>query len=354
MTVNPLLASCPVPSTETEQVLLGHGSGGQLSAALLRDVILPAFGTAGLSERAPLEDAAVVPLGTAEVVLSTDSFVVDPLFFPGGDIGSLAVHGTVNDLAMMGAAPRALAVAFIIEEGFPLGELSEVCRSLGRAAEAAGVEVVTGDTKVVGRGAADRLFITTTGIGTRLPAARPSAARVRPGDVLLLSGPIGRHGITILSTRASLGFESEIASDSQPLHHVVAAAIAAGGDAVRAMRDPTRGGVASALNEVAAASGVGVVVDEPALPVPGPVAAACDLLGLDVLHVANEGCLLAFVAPEAADDVLAAMRSRPESAGAVRIGRAVAEHPRRVVVRTSVGATRVLDMLVGEQLPRIC
>ncbi|NUR26227.1 MAG: hydrogenase expression/formation protein HypE [Catenulispora sp.] len=354
MTANPLLAACPVPSAETEHVLLGHGSGGQLSAQLLRDVILPALGTAAAPEQSPLEDAAVVPLGTAEVVLSTDSFVVDPLFFPGGDIGSLAVHGTVNDLAMMGAMPRALAVAFIIEEGFSLDELARVARSLGHAAQAAGVPVVTGDTKVVGRGAADRLFITTTGIGMRLPAARPSAARVRPGDVLLLSGPIGLHGTTILSTRASLGFESEIGSDSQPLHRVVAAATAAGGDAVRAMRDPTRGGVASALNELATASGVGVVVEETALPVPEPVAAACDLLGLDVLHVANEGCLLTFVAPESADAVLAALRSRPESAGAVRIGQAVAEHPRRVVVRTSVGATRVLDMLVGEQLPRIC
>ena len=354
MTVNPLLAACPAPTAETQHVLLGHGSGGQLSAGLLREVILPAFGTAAVSEQSPLEDAAVVPLDTAEVVVSTDSFVVDPLFFPGGDIGSLAVHGTVNDLAMRGAVPLALAVAFIVEEGFGLDELARVSRSLGRAAEAAGVKVVTGDTKVVGRGAADRLFITTTGLGVRMPLARPSAGRVRPGDVLLLSGPIGLHGVTILSTRDGLGFESEVSSDSRPLHRVTAAAIAAGGDAVRAMRDPTRGGVASALNELAAASGVGVMVEEAALPVPGPVAAACDLLGLDVLHVANEGCLLAFVAPEAADAVVAAMRSRPESAGAVRIGQAVAEHPRRVVVRTAVGATRVLDMLVGEQLPRIC
>ncbi|GAA2003450.1 hydrogenase expression/formation protein HypE [Catenulispora subtropica] len=353
MTASPLSVSCPAPVAETEHVLLGHGSGGLLSAELLRDVILPAFGPAAEPDR-PLEDAAVVRLPAAEVVMSTDSFVVDPLFFPGGDIGSLAVHGTVNDLAMMGAVPRALAVAFIVEEGFGLDELARVSRSLGRAADAAGVRVVTGDTKVVGRGAADRLFITTTGLGVRLPAARPSAGRVRPGDVLLLSGPIGLHGVTIMSTRSGLGFETEVGSDSQPLHHVVAAAVAAGGDAVHALRDPTRGGVASALNELAAASGAGVVVEETALPVPEPVAAACDLLGLDVLHVANEGCLLAFVAPERADAVLAAMRSCPESAGAVRIGRAVAEHPGRVVVRTGIGAERVLDMLVGEQLPRIC
>ncbi|MFL6112670.1 MAG: hydrogenase expression/formation protein HypE [Catenulispora sp.] len=353
MTTSPLFTTCPIPLAETEQVLLGHGSGGLLSAELLRDVILPAFDPTA-SHRGPLEDAAVIPVGAAEIVMSTDSFVVDPLFFPGGDIGSLAVHGTVNDLAMMGAVPVALAVAFIVEEGFGLEELARISRSLGRAAEAAGVKVVTGDTKVVGRGAADRLFITTTGLGVRMPLAQPSAGRVRPGDVLLVSGPIGLHGITILSTRAGLGFETEIGSDSQPLHHVVAAAVRAGADGVRALRDPTRGGVASALNELATASGVGVVVDETALPVPAPVSAACDLLGLDVLHVANEGCLLAFVAPDKADAVLAAMRSRPESAGAVRIGQAVAEHPRRVVVRTALGAERVLDMLVGEQLPRIC
>ncbi|NUP46441.1 MAG: hydrogenase expression/formation protein HypE [Catenulispora sp.] len=352
MTANPLLAACPVPTAETEQVLLGHGSGGQLSAELLRDVILPGFGRA--ASAGPLEDAAVLALPKPEAVMSTDSFVVDPLFFAGGDIGSLAVHGTVNDLAMMGAMPTALAVAFIVEEGFALEQLARISRSLGAAAEAAGVPVATGDTKVVGRGAADGLFITTTGLGVRLPAARPSASRIRPGDVLLLSGPIGLHGTTILSTRAGLGFETEIGSDSRPLHRVVAAAVAAGADGVHALRDPTRGGVASALNELAAASGVGVVVDETALPVPGPVAAACDLLGLDVLHVANEGCLLAFVAPDRADAVLAALRSRPESAGAVRIGQAVAEHPRRVVVRTGIGAVRVLDMLVGEQLPRIC
>ena len=354
MTVNPLFVACPAPLPETERVLLGHGSGGQLSAGLLRDVILPSFGAAASAPGSPLEDAAVVPLGRAEVVMSTDSFVVDPLFFPGGDIGSLAVHGTVNDLAMMGATPVALAVAFIIEEGFPIPELTLIAESLGRAASDAGVRIVTGDTKVVGRGAADRLFITTTGLGVRMPTARPSAARIREGDVLLLSGPIGLHGVTVLSTRESLGFESDIRSDSQPLHRVVEAAVGAGGDAVHALRDPTRGGVASALNELAAASGVGVLVEETALPVPDQVAAACELLGLDVLHVANEGCLLAFVEPGAADAVLAAMRARPESAGAVRIGEAVADHPGRVTVRTSVGARRVLDMLVGEQLPRIC
>jgi hydrogenase expression/formation protein HypE len=352
VTANPLLAACPIPIAENDRVLLGHGSGGQLSAGLLHDLILPSFGSA--ASQHSLDDAAVLPIGSADIVMSTDAFVVDPLFFPGGDIGSLAVHGTVNDLAMMGAVPLALAVAFIIEEGFGLAELARVSESLGRAAADAGVEIVTGDTKVVGRGAADRLFITTTGLGVRMPTARPAASRIETGDVLLLSGPIGLHGVTIMSTRESLGFEADIASDSRPLHRVVQAAITAGGDAVHALRDPTRGGVASALNELAAASGVGVLVEETALPVPEPVAAACDLLGLDVLHVANEGCLLAFVEPEAADAVLAAMRGCPESAGAVRIGEAVADHPGRVTVRTSVGARRILDMLVGEQLPRIC
>jgi hydrogenase expression/formation protein HypE len=353
MTANPLLGSCPAPISETDLVLLGHGSGGQLSAGLFRDVILPSFGLAG-SHQDPLEDAAVLPIGSTEIVVSTDAFVVDPLFFPGGDIGSLAVHGTVNDLAMRGAAPLALAVTYIIEEGFGLAELARISASLGRAAHDAGIKIITGDTKVVGRGAADRLFITTTGIGLRMPLARPSAGRIRAGDVLLLSGPIGLHGVTIMSTRESLGFESDVSSDSQPLHRVVEAAVAAGGDAVHALRDPTRGGVASALNELATASRVGVQIDETTLPVPDQVRAACELLGLDVLHVANEGCLLAFVEPGAADAVLAAMRGRPESAGAVRIGEAVADHPGRVTVRTSVGARRVLDMLVGEQLPRIC
>lgn len=344
--------TCPVPWQETERVLLGHGSGGQLSAALLREVIVPGLGaTAG----SPLEDAAVLAgTGPHDLVVSTDSFVVAPRFFPGGDIGSLAVHGTVNDVAMMGGEPVALSLAFILEEGLPIAELRQVVASAGKAAAAAGVPVVTGDTKVVGHGAADGLFITTTGIGRRLPGVRLSAAGIRPGDVVLLSGPIGQHGVTVLSVREGLGFEAEVASDSQPLHRLTRAMLAAGGAAVHALRDPTRGGLASALNELAQASQVGVVLDDAAIPVPAPVSAACELLGLDPLHVANEGCLVAFVAPEAAGAVLAAMRARPEAAGAVRIGEATAAHPGRVVARTLVGARRTVDMLVGEQLPRIC
>lgn len=350
--VDPVQATCPAPRAETERVLLGHGSGGQLSAALLREVIMPALG--GAATVGPLEDAAVLAAASGDLVVSTDSFVVQPLFFPGGDIGSLAVHGTVNDVAMMGGEPFALTLAFIIEEGFPLEDLRRVAALAGRAAAKAGVPVVTGDTKVVGRGAADGLFVTTTGIGRRLPNARLSAAAVRPGDVVIVSAPIGLHGVTVLSVREGLGFDSEIASDTRALHRLTRAIIDAGGAAVHTLRDPTRGGLASALNEIAHASRVGIALDESAVPVPPLVAAACEMLGLDPLHVANEGCLVAFVAPEAAAPVLAAMRSRPEAAEAVQIGSVVDDHPGRVTARTLVGARRTVDMLVGEQLPRIC
>ncbi|WP_433618723.1 hydrogenase expression/formation protein HypE [Dactylosporangium sp. CA-139114] len=349
---DPARGTCPVPLAETEQVLLGHGSGGQLSAELLRDVVIPALGAAA-AETVP-QDAAVVALDGLDLVVSTDAFVVSPLFFPGGDIGALAVHGTVNDVAMMGAAPLALAVAYVIEEGFPLADLRRVTASVGTAAAGAGVPVVTGDTKVVGRGAADGLFVTTTGLGRRLPGAAVSAAFARPGDAVLLSGPIGAHGTTILSTREALGFEAEIASDTRPLHRLVAAMVAEAGRAIHVMRDPTRGGVASALHEIAAAAGAGVEIDEAAVTVPAPVASACELLGLDPLHVANEGCLVAVVAPEAAEALLATMRGRPEGRDAVRLGSVVGEHPGRVVMRTLMGGRRVVDMLVGEQLPRIC
>ena len=351
-TLDPLAASCPAPRAETERVLLGHGSGGQLSAALISNVLVPALGAA--APPGPLEDAAVVAVDGVDIVVSTDAYVVSPLFFPGGDIGTLAVNGTVNDLAMRAAMPVALAVAYVVEEGFPLTDLRRVAASVGIAARAAGVPVVTGDTKVVGRGAADGVFVITTGIGRRLPDAVPSAAGAEPGDAVLLSGPIGRHGTTILSVREGLGFEVDISSDTQPLHRLVDAMVRAGGTAVHALRDPTRGGIASALGEIAAASGVGIEVDERALPVPAPVHAACEILGLDPAHVANEGCLVAFVAPQRADAVLAAMRSQPEGAGAVCIGTVRDADPGQVVVRTAVGSRRVLDMLVGEQLPRIC
>ncbi|MFF5497401.1 hydrogenase expression/formation protein HypE [Streptomyces aquilus] len=340
---------CPTPRHEDEVVLLGHGAGGRLTAELLDRLILPSLN----GEPGPLEDAALLP-GYRELVISTDSFVVSPLFFPGGDIGSLAVHGTVNDLAMRGAWPIALSVSLIVEEGLALSELRAVMESLGKAAQEAGVPVVTGDTKVVGRGAADRLFVNTTGVGQRHGSLHPSAALARPGDAVLLSGPIGLHGTTVLSTREGLGFEGDIASDSRPLHRLVRALAPYGPD-VHVLRDPTRGGLAAALNEIARDSAVTVEIEESAVPVPDAVAAACDLLGLDPLIVANEGCLVAFVSGDAAADVLAAMRSLPEGARAVRIGEVAAREPRgRVVLRTLVGARRIVEMPLGEQLPRIC
>ncbi|MEU3250698.1 hydrogenase expression/formation protein HypE [Streptomyces sp. NPDC006997] len=344
-----MTAVCPTPHHEDDVVLLGHGAGGRLTAELLESLVLPALDGQG----GPLEDAALLP-GHPDLVVSTDSFVVSPLFFPGGDIGSLAVHGTVNDVAMRGARPVALSVALIVEEGLPLPELRRVVRSLGAAARAAGVPVVTGDTKVVGRGAVDRVFVNTTGVGQRHPGLRPSAALARPGDAVLLSGPVGLHGTTVLSTREGLGFESDIASDSRPLHRLVAA-LAPFGERVHTLRDPTRGGLAAALNEIARDSGVAVEVDEDAVPVPDAVRSACDLLGLDPLVVANEGCMVAFVAPSAADSALAALRRLPEGAEAVRIGEVASGGPEgRVTLRTLVGARRVVDMPLGELLPRIC
>ncbi|RSM68090.1 hydrogenase expression/formation protein HypE [Actinoplanes sp. ATCC 53533] len=349
---DPSSGTCPVPLPEVERVLLGHGSGGRLSAELIGNVLVPALGEA--ASPGPLEDAATFAVGGAELAVSTDAYVVSPLFFAGGDIGSLAVHGTVNDLAMRAAMPVALTIAYIIEEGLPLADLRRIAASVGAAARDAGVPVLTGDTKVVGRGAADGIFVVSTGVGRRLPGAAPSAAAAAPGDVVLLSGPLGCHGTTVLSAREGLGFDTDIASDTQPLHRLVEAMVTAGGTAVHTLRDPTRGGLASALNEIARDSHVGVEVEERALPVPAAVQAACELLGLDPAQVANEGCLVAFVAPELADAVLAAMRSRPEGRNAVRIGTATNTEPGRVIVRTAVGSRRVLDMLVGEQLPRIC
>lgn len=343
---------CPAPIPEVERVLLGHGSGGQLSAALLRDIIGPALATA--SPGGPLNDAAIVPLdGGLRLVFTTDSFVVSPIDFPGGDIGDLAVNGTVNDLAMMGGRPIALSLAYVIEEGLPIEDLRRVTLSVARAAQRVGVPIVTGDTKVVGRGAADGIFVNTAGIGLVADGVAPGADRAVPGDVVILSGAIGLHGVAIMSVREGLGFEVEIASDSQPLDGLVAAILAVDPD-VHVLRDPTRGGLASALNEIAATSGVGITLDEPAIPIPGPVRAACEMLGLDPLHVANEGKCVAVVTAERGDAVLAAMRSRPEGAEAVVIGRVVAEHPGMVTIRTLVGSERIVDMLIGEQLPRIC
>jgi len=343
--------ACPAPIPENQRIILGHGSGGQLSSALMRDLLAPALATA--APDGPLNDAAVVDVAGTRVAFTTDSFVVSPIRFPGGDIGGLAVNGTVNDLAMMGAQPLAISLAYVIEEGLPLEELQAITASAAAAAARAGARIVTGDTKVVGRGAADRLFVNTAGIGVVPDGVAPAADRARPGDVVLLSGAIGLHGVAIMSVREGLEFEVEIASDTQPLNALVAAILDAEPGA-RVLRDPTRGGLSSALNEIAGASGVGMVLDEPAIPIPGPVRAACELLGLDPLQVANEGKLVAIVPAASADAVLAAMRANPAGAEAARIGTVVPDHPGMVTIRTIVGSERIVDMIVGEQLPRIC
>lgn len=342
--------SCGVPHTEVERIQLGHGSGGKLSARLLRDHFLPRFGNRYLHE---LGDGALVPVEGAEVVLSTDTFVVNPLEFPGGDIGRLAVHGTVNDLAMMGARPRFLSAGFVLEEGLELGLLDRVLDSMQECAAACGVEIVTGDTKVVERGKADGLYINTTGLGTISVGFRPGPRRVQPGDVLIVSGPIARHGMAIMAAREGLAFEADIESDTGSLVPLVDSLRSAVGDGVRCLRDATRGGVASALNEIAQASQVGIVMTR-APGVPGPVEAACEMLGLDPLYVANEGVMVAFVAEDRADVAVAVLRESPMGAQAVAVGHATGEHAGTVVLRTGLGGSRVVDMLPGDQLPRIC
>lgn len=342
---------CPTPLITTDRVQLGHGSGGKMSAALVRERFLPFFRNDVLDT---LADAAVVEVAGQSLAISTDTFVVQPLEFPGGNIGSLAVHGTVNDLAMMGAEPRWLSAGFVLEEGLALDVLDRVVRAMAEAAQAAGVLLVTADTKVVERDNADGIFINTTGVGIRPPDFAPAPARAQPGDAVIVSGPIGRHGIAIMTAREGLTFEAEVTSDSAALTPLVNALRERVGDAVHTLRDPTRGGMASALNEIAAAARVGIALDETVLPVPPPVAAACEMLGFDPLYVANEGVLVAFVADALADEAVKALRSHPLGRAATRIGRCVREHPGLVVLNTGIGGTRVVDMLPGDQLPRIC
>jgi hydrogenase expression/formation protein HypE len=342
---------CPTPYPALDRVQLGHGSGGKLSAALLRERFLPLLGNDVLLKGG---DAAVVPVGQGELALSTDTFVVQPLEFPGGNIGSLAVHGTLNDVAMMGGRPRYLTAGFVLEEGLPFDVLDRVIEAMARTAREAGVQVVAGDTKVVERGKADGLYINTTGVGAVEPGFRPAPDRARPGDVVLVSGPIGRHGMAIMAAREGLAFEAEIVSDSACLVPLVERLRDRIGAEVHVLRDPTRGGVASALNEIAVASGVGVELEEAAIPVPEAVYAACEMLGLDPLYVANEGVLLALVPPGRAAEALEALRSHPLGSGAVRIGAVVAAHAGMVSLSTSMGGSRVVDMLPGDQLPRIC
>jgi len=342
--------SCPLPLRDYPTIVMGHGGGGQLSAELVEHLFRPALGG---DEPAPLTDSAVVTLSGSRIAYSTDSFVIKPLVFPGGTIGSLAVHGTVNDLAMSGATPVLLSVGFILEEGLPMPLLAEIVRDMGAAARAAGVRIVTGDTKVVERGKGDGVYINTSGIGV-VPAERHIApSRAQVGDVVLVSGTIGDHGMAIMSQREGLEFETTIESDSAALHTLVASLLAAVPD-VHVLRDPTRGGVASSLNEIAQDAAVGIVVDEESVPVSGPVRAACELLGLDPFFVANEGKLLAIVPGSAAEAALSALRGHPLGANAAIIGRVVADHPGMLVGRTGIGARRVITMQIGEQLPRIC
>jgi hydrogenase expression/formation protein HypE len=343
--------ACPAPLVTHDRVQLGHGSGGKMSAALLKERFLPHFANDVLAQ---LGDAAVVSVGGQAMAISTDTFVVSPLEFPGGNIGSLAVHGTVNDLAMMGARPLYLSAGFVLEEGLPFDVLDRIVAAMGEAARATGVVLVTGDTKVVERGKADGVFINTTGIGLLAPGFAPGPSRARPGDAVLLSGPIGRHGIAIMAAREGMAFDAEIESDSAALPPLVERLRKAAGSEVHVLRDPTRGGVASALNEIAATSQVGIALTEAGIPIPAPVAAACEMLGFDPLYVANEGVLVAFVAESAAEGALAALHSHPLGRHAARIGRVTAAHPGLVVLETAIGGTRVVDMLPGDQLPRIC
>ena len=332
---------------------MGHGSGGSLSADLMRQVFLPAFENAVLAK---LNDQAIFDVQGVRLAFTTDSFVVKPLFFPGGDIGSLAVHGTVNDLAMGGAKPICLSAAFIIEEGLPMETLRKVVASLHRAAAEAGVDVVTGDTKVVEKGSGDELFINTSGIGLVPEGLNLSADLARPGDRVLLSGPIGEHGIAIIAQREGLEFESQVKSDSAPLHGLVAAMLEAspGRDSIRCLRDPTRGGLSSTLNEIAAQSRVGVLLEEQSIQVREEVKGACELLGFDPLYVANEGKLVAIVEAGAAERILAAMRAHPLGQEAQVIGKVTNGPPGIVSMRMALGTTRIVDMLSGDQLPRIC
>ncbi len=351
--------SCPLPLNDYDHVLLGHGSGGKLTADLIQRVFLPELGNEILSA---LEDQATITLGSVaasnghpapRLAFTTDSFVVRPLFFPGGDIGRLAVHGTVNDLAVGGATPLYLSAAFILEEGLPMDDLRRIVTSLSHACREAGVQLVTGDTKVVDHGKGDQIFITTSGIGL-VPAGRQLSIRnARPGDRVLVSGTIGDHGIAIMSVREGLEFETILESDCASLHDLtrVMLEVCPG---IRCMRDPTRGGVSSALNELAAASKVGVRLREEALPVRREVSAACEMLGLDPLYVANEGKLIAVVPSEHADRLLSAMRQHPLGTNAACIGEIVDEHPGMVIMRSVIGGDRVVTMLAGEQLPRIC
>jgi hydrogenase expression/formation protein HypE len=335
---------------KTDKILLDHGSGGKIAHRLTTDLLLPTFDNPALAK---LDDGAVLGMEDGRIAFSTDTYVVDPIFFPGGSIGDLAINGTVNDVAMCGATPLYLSVGMIIEEGLPMQDLERVVAAMGRAAKVAGVTVVTGDTKVVPKGAADKVFINTSGLGTIARGVNVSGANAQSGDAIILSGSMADHGMTILTQRQGLAFESSITSDSAPLNHMVADLLDSGCD-IHVLRDPTRGGVGTTLNEIARQSQVGIRIHEARLPVKPDVAGICDLLGFDPLYVANEGKLLAFVPRDQVDAVLMVMRRSPYGQDACMIGETVDDHAGRVVMTTRIGGERIVDMLTGEQLPRIC
>ena len=338
------------PRVKEDRITMSHGAGGKATQTLIEALFLDAFRNPVLE---PLEDAARLQVGGAQVAMTTDSYVVSPLFFPGGDIGDLAVNGTVNDLSMAGATPLFLSAGFILEEGFPVADLARIAASMQTAARRAGVQVVTGDTKVVQKGKADGCYINTAGIGLIEHSIDLGVAQARPGDVIMVSGPIGDHGITIMLARGELDIEADISSDTAPLNGLVADLLTAA-PGVRALRDATRGGVATILNEIAAAAGVGVVVSEDDIPVRAEVRGASELLGIDPMYVACEGRLVAVVSPEDADNALAALRAHPLGQQAAVIGTVTAEPPGIVQLKTAFGGTRIVDLLVGDPLPRIC
>lgn len=348
MEVNPTV--CRVPASETgDHIRLGHGSGGKMTAGLIETVFLPLLGNSILNE---LDDAAVLKLEQEQIVVTTDAYVVSPIVFPGGDIGSLSVHGTVNDLAVKGAKPRFMTATFIIEEGFPIKELSQIVNSMKAACQDAGITLVAADTKVVNRGAADKIFITTCGVGTLVMEPPPAINKVSAGDLILLSGDIGRHGIAIMASRESLDLETAITSDSASLAEIIGSLKDI--DGIHCMRDVTRGGLAGVLNEAGEASQVAIVIEESAIPSNPQVQAVCELLGLDPLYVACEGRFVSFVHPDYADAVLARMRSHRLGQGAAIIGKVAQSPAGKVIMRSLVGGQRIVDKLSGEQLPRIC
>jgi len=334
----------------SEKILLDHGSGGKISHSLTADMLLPIFDNPILAE---LDDGAILEINGQRMAFSTDTYTVDPLFFPGGNIGDLAINGTVNDVTMCGATPLYLSVGLIIEEGFPMSDLETILRQMGTAARQAGVMVVTGDTKVVPKGAADKLFINTSGVGLIPEAVHVASNNARVGDTVIVSGTIADHGITVLTQREGMTFDSSVKSDSAPLNHLVKKMLAITTD-IHVLRDPTRGGVGTALNEIAGQSSVGVKIYEDKIPVKDEVAGLCELLGFDPLYLANEGKLLAFVDADKAAAVLDEMHKDAYGQDACIIGEVVSDHPGQVFMQTRIGGQRIVDMLTGEQLPRIC